>query len=236
MLIKPILDRIFGRFYKEYDFLKKSYDALKPFGFTDDNTIASVCICRDEICQTVRSHVKRLWGEAFNFSSLAGLFTAGKTGLKAFISHAPKVNGKERYVFYAFSHIAIDENENMGVCKRKGLEKSHACGALCLFLNELSSGKINIRLDEEDIEESLLKRRLLRELKYGEIPDLLTLTKITLKAILEDLENIINKVVDIKKADYAVIAGIQIHGPEENYIVPYDSYVVVDGEKKKLEI
>ncbi|WP_141266680.1 hypothetical protein [Thermodesulfovibrio sp. Kuro-1] len=236
MVIKPILERIFGKFYKEYEFLKKSYDVLKGYGFNDDNAIASVCICRDEISQTVRSHVKRMWGEAFNFSSLAGLFTAGKTGLKAFISHAPKVEGKERYVFYAFSHIAIDENENMGVCKRKGLEKSHACGALCLFLNELSGGKINIRLDEEDIEESLLKRRILRELKYGEVPDLLTLTKITLKVIVEDLENIIEKVVDSKKADYAVISGIQIHGPEENYIVPDEAYVVVDGEKKKLEI
>lgn len=236
MVIKPILEKIFGRFYKEYDFIKKSYDVLKGFGFTDDNAIASVCVCRDEISQTIRSHVKRMWGEAFNFSSLAGLFTAGKTGMKAFISHAPKVGGKERYVFYAFSHIAIDENENMGVCKRKGLEKSHACGALCLFLNELASGKINIRLDEEDIEESLLKRRLLRELKYGEVPDLLTLTKITLKAIVEDLENIIQKVVDPKKADYAVISGIQIHGPEENYIVPDESYVIIDGERKKLEI
>ncbi|GAB6182468.1 hypothetical protein [Thermodesulfovibrio hydrogeniphilus] len=236
MVIKPILERIFGRFYKEYDFLKKSYDVLKDFGFTDDNAIASVCVCRDEICQTVRSHVKRMWGEAFNFSSLAGLFTAGKTGMKAFISHAPKVEGKERYVFYAFSHIAIDENENMGVCKRKGLEKSHACGALCLFLNELSSGKINIRLDEDDIEESLLKRRILRELKYGEVPDLLTLTKITLKAIVEDLEHIIEKVVDQKKADYAVISGIQVHGPEENYIVPDECYVVIDCEKKKLKI
>lgn len=236
MIIQPILNRIFGNFYREYDFIKKSYDTLKVFGFTDDNAIASVCVCRDEISQTVRSHIKRMWGEAFNFSSLAGLFTAGKTGMKAFISHAPKVEEKERYVFYAFSHIAIDENENMGVCRRKGLEKSHACGALCLFLNELASGKINIRLDEEDIEESILKRRILRELKYGEVPDLLTLTKITLKTIVEDLENIIKKVVDPEKADYAIISGIQVHGPEENYIVPDEAYVIIDGEKKKLQL
>lgn len=236
MVIQPILEKIFGRFFREYDFIKTSYDVLKDFGFNDGNSIASVCVCRDEISQTVRSHIKRMWGEAFNFSSLAGLFTAGKTGMKAFISHAPQVDGKERYVFYAFSHIAIDENENMGVCKRKGLEKSHACGALCLFLNELKSGKISIRLDEEDIEESLLKRRLLRELKYGEIPDLLTLTKKTLKVIVEDLEHIIEKVVDTKKADYAVISGIQVHGPEENYIIPDESYVVVNGEKKEIKI
>jgi uncharacterized protein YlzI (FlbEa/FlbD family) len=234
MVIKPILERLFGKFYKEYDFIKKTYDVLKGFGFTDENAIASVCICRDEISQTIRSHIKRMWGEAFNFSSLAGLFTAGKTGIKAFISHAPNVDGKERYVFYAFSHIAIDENENMGVCKRKGLEKSHACGALCHFLNELSSKKINIKLDEEDIEESLLKRRLLREIPYGEIPDLLNLTKINLKVIREDLDNIIEKVIDTKKADYAFFSGIQVHGPEENYIVPDEAYVVINGKKQVL--
>ncbi|MQK95365.1 hypothetical protein, partial [Escherichia coli] len=76
----------------------------------------------------------------------------------------------------------------------------------------------------------------LREFKYGEVPDLLTLTKITLKVIVEDLENIIEKVVDPKKANYAVISGIQIHGPEENYIVPDESYVIEDRERKKLEI
>ncbi len=236
MSMKQILEKFFGRFYKESDFIKNSYDVLKGFGFTYDNSIASVCVCRDEISQTITSHIKSMWGNEFNFSSLAGLFTAGKTGMKAFISHAPKVNGKERYVFYAFSHTAIDENENMGVCKRKGLEKSHACGALCLFLNELAGGKINIRLDEEDIEESLLKIRLLRELKYGEVPDLLTLTKITLKAIIEDLENTIEKIVDPKKANYAVITGIQVHGSDDNYIIPDESYVVVNGEKKKLQI
>lgn len=236
MSIKSILDKLFEKFYKEYEFIKKSYDVLKSFGFTDENAIASVCVCRDEISQTVRSHIKRMWGEAFNFSSLAGLFIAGKTGMKAFISHAPKINNKQRYVFYAFSHIAIDENGNIRVCKRKGFEKSHACGALCLFLKELAEGKINIRLDEEDIEESLLKRKLLKELKYGEVPDLLSLTKITLKVIIEDLETIIEKVVDPKKADYALISGIQVHGPEENYIVPDKSYVIVDGEKRKLEI
>ena len=102
------------------------------------------------------------------------------------------------------------------------------------FLNELSSKKINIKLDEEDIEESLLKRRLLREIPYGEIPDLLNLTKINLKVIREDLDNIIEKVIDTKKADYAFFSGIQVHGPEENYIVPDEAYVVINGKKQVL--
>jgi len=77
---------------------------LKGFGFTDENAIASVCICRDEISQTIRSHVKRMWGEAFNFSSLAGLFTAGKTGMKAFISHAHGLTVKKDMFLCLFSY------------------------------------------------------------------------------------------------------------------------------------
>ena len=94
--------------------------------------------------------------------------------------------------------------------------------------------KINIILDEEDIEESLLKRRLLREIPYGEIPDLLNLTKINLKVIKEDFENIIEKFIDTQKADYAFFSGIQVHGPDENYIVPDEAYVVINGKKQVL--
>ncbi len=220
---------------KESDFIKKTYEILKKTGFNKDNSIASVCACRDEICQSVAEEINKFWGLSFNFSSLAGLFTAGKTGMKAFISHVP-ASDKERYVFYVFSHIGIDEEGNLGVCKRRGIEKSHACGALCNFHGELLSGKIFIKLDEDDMEIGFLKRRLLRELKYGETPDLLQLTRITLKSAIEDLQDTIEKVVDKNKADYAVISGIQVHGPEENYIVPDECYVVIDGEKKKLKL
>jgi len=234
MVIKHDLEKLFGRVYKESDFVKKSYDILKDYGFKEDNAIASVCVCRDEISQTIMEHITKIWGLPFNFSSLAGLFTAGKTGMKAFISHAPKVDDRERYIYYAFSHVGIDENGNIGVCSRRGIEKSHACGALCKFLGELSSKKIDIALDEENIEENIIKRRLLRKIPYGEIPDLLNLTKITLKVIKEDLENIIEKVIDTTKADYAVFTGIQVHGPDGNYIAPDEAYVVINGKKQGL--
>jgi len=104
------------------------------------------------------------------------------------------------------------------------------------FLNELASGKINLRRDKDNIEERLLKRSILREFKYGEIPDHFMLTKITQKVIVEDLENIIKKVVIPEKSDFAVISENQIDGSEENYIIPHEYYVVIDGEKKILEI
>jgi hypothetical protein len=238
MGFEEVLKENFDRVFKEVEYVKKTYNALKAFGFNDDNSIASVCVCRDEISQTVRSIIKHIWGEAFNFSSLAGMFTAGKTGLKAAMHHAPRVDdGKERYVYYVIPHTAISEEGKTGFCKRRGIkEDSSACGALCLFLSELHQGKLHIKLDEEDIEESLIKRRLLKEIPYGHIPDLIELTKITRKVIQEDLEHAIEKVIDTTKSDYALFSGIQIHAPDANYIWPADSYVVVDGKKQELKI
>ena len=42
------------------------------------------------------------------------MFFAGKTALKAAMHHAPEGSGKERYVYYAMPHIAIDEEGRMG--------------------------------------------------------------------------------------------------------------------------
>jgi hypothetical protein len=234
---EDVLSKYFDKVYTEVDFVQKTYNALKKFGFTDDNSIASVCVCRDEISQYIRSIIKHIWGEAFNFSSLAGMFTAGKTGLKAAMHHAPRVDSKERYVYYVIPHIAINEEGKTGFCKRKGIkEDSSACGALCLFLDELRQGKLHITIDEEDIEESLIKRRLLKEIPYGHVPDLLELTKITRKVIQTDLEHILEKVVDTKKSDYAIMTGIQIHGPEENYVWPSECYAVVNGMKQDIKL
>ena len=234
---EEVLKKYFDTVYTEADFVKNTFNVLNKFGFTDENCIASVCVCRDEISQSLRSHIKRIWGEAFNFSSLAGMFTAGKTGLKAAIHHAPRVDDRERYVFYVIPHIAIDEDGKTGFCKRRGIkEDSSACGALCLFLDELYTGKLHIKIDEEDIEESLLKRRLIKEISYGDIPSLLELTHIARKVIQEDLEHAIGKVVDTSKSDYAMLTGIQIHAPDGNYIWPSESYVVANGNREEITI
>jgi len=235
MGLEEVLQENFLGILKEVDYVHNTYSLLKQFGFTHENCIASVCVCRDEIAQTFRSHVKDTWGEAFDFSSLAGMFTAGKTGLKAAIHHAPRIDNRERYVFYVIPHIAIGDDGKSGFCKRKGITDSSACGALCLFLDELYTGKLHIKIDEEDIEESLLKRRLIKEITYGDIPSLLELTKIARKVIQEDLEHAIDKVVDTTKSDYVMLTGIQIHAPDINYVWPAESYVVKDGEKRELK-
>ena len=76
--------------------------------------------------------------------------------------------------------------------------------------------------------------RLLKEIPYGHVPDLLELTRIAQKVILSDLEKAINSVVDITKSDYALITGIQVHGPENNYVWPSICYAVIDELRYEL--
>jgi hypothetical protein len=89
-------------------------------------------------------------------------------------------------------------------------------------------------MDNEDVEQSLLKMRLLREITYGHVPDLLELTRMTHKVIHADLENALNNIVDIERCDYALMTGIQIHGPDGNYVWPASSYAVINGVKREF--
>jgi hypothetical protein len=237
MSSKTILKKYFPVVFTEDAFIEKTYKTLNKAGFDADNTIAAVDVCRDEISQPFISLVKEKWGEAFNLCSLAGMFFAGKTGLKAAMHHAPIVKGKERYVFYALPHIAIGARGQLGLCKRTGRkENSNACGALNVFLGELKSKKPDLIMDNEDVELSLIRTRLLREIPYGQVPDLLELTKFTLNAIRDDFESALKQTVDTKHSDYAFITGIQIHAPDGNYISPADSYIFAHNKKKKVAI
>lgn len=237
MGLENILRKYFDMVYSETAYIDKTYKILNKAGFDADNTIACVDVCRDEISQPVVTLIKEKWGEAFNLCSLGAMFFAGKTGLKAAMHHSPVVKGRERYIFYALPHIAIGEKGQLGVCKRIGRnEDSNACGALNVFLNELKGKKLNLAMDNEDVELSLIRTRLMKEISYGQVPNLLELTKIALKAIKEDIENALSKTVDTKHSDYALVTGIQIHAPDGNYIWPSDSYVVLNGEKNRLDI
>ncbi len=232
------LDELFPGSYAEPEFVEKTYNALTGFGFTSNNSIACVGVCRDEITQPFVENIKNKWGEAFNFSSLAGMLFLGKTGFSAAEHHAPNEDGKERYIYYALSHIAIDKDGQVGLCERSGRKGlSAACGALQGFQIEMAAGnKLQLGLDFDDIEMSLIRMRLIKEIHYGWIPDLLELTKLTLRIIQDDLKRMIELTVDKKRSDYAVFTGIQIHGPGANFIWPESSYLVVDGLHREIKL
>ncbi|MEM9488461.1 MAG: hypothetical protein AAGC55_04925 [Myxococcota bacterium] len=222
----------------EGDFVRRTERLLMPLGFTGANSIACVGVCRDELCQTLSALVAAAWGEAFNFSSLAGMLFLGVTGFGAAHAHAPLDGGKERYIYYCMAHMGIGPAGEIGVCDRIGREEpSSACGALCAFVQELASGRVVHGIDRDDPEMSLLRERLGRYLSWGETPELLHTTRLAYQAITEDLERAIGKTVDTAKADYAVFTGIQLHiRGRANLIWPGTLYAVVDGERTALKL
>jgi len=220
--------------------LKQTSFKLAPFGFHRSNTFACVSTCRDEIAKPLLDETNKVWGEVFDFSSLAGSLTLGKTGFAAASSHAPVIDGVERYIFIAMPHIAISARGEIGIVYREGRSApSHACGALEAVLDEINQGKLHLQMEMDDIELSILKTKLFENLSYGEKPDLVRITKVTHDIILKDLERLI-AVADKDPFDYAILTGVLIHGPmETNYIWPHTFYTVSSQDsssKQKLSI
>jgi len=221
----------------EDQFVRGTYEALAKLGFDGPNGFACVGVCRDELTRPLVEAIEEVWGEAFNFSSLAGMLFLGRTGFLAAQHHAPRVRGRERYVFFALPHIAMDAQGQIGVCVRPGRdEKSSACGALVAFRKELSVGRLSLTLDRDDMEQCLLKQRLLPLIRYGDVPDLPTLTHLAETAILEDLERMLDQTVDRAHNDFAVLVGTQVHGPDKDYVCPKALYAVVDGQRRELTL
>jgi hypothetical protein len=220
------------------EYVSRTLEGLRPHGFQATNTIACVSVCRDELTRPLVAHIQGVWGEAFNFSSLAGMLYLGTTGFQAAHHHAPNDDGCERYVYFAFPHIAIDAYGEIGRCFRSNRKDvSHACGALLAFQKELAGGTVQLGLDPDNLEHSLLKQGLFRKLKYGEVPDLIHLTKIASAVILEDLERMIQLTVDTSCNHYAVFTGIQIHGPDSHTsICPGIMYAVMNGQRHTLKL
>lgn len=228
-MFQETLNQIYPNAVAEAAFIEESYTWLNRLGFTMENTLACVGRCRDEVTNTLLYLVRAKWGEAFDFASLGGLFFAGKTGLGAAIAHAPTIYGRPRYLFLLMPHIGITQAGEIGKMLRPGQEKNTtACGALVAFQHEIASGSLDLTMDKIDIEQSLLKNRLANRLGEG-VPDLKDLTELARQTALNDLEAAIKQVVDPTTADYAVLTGVQIHGPYgENFISPGRCFAVIE--------
>ena len=114
------------------DFMARVETVLAGYGFTGENSIAMTNLCRDEVTQVLKDKIEACFGSSFNTNGLGGVLTCGVTGMKAGFSHSPLCSeGKERYVFFAFPHIAINGQGAVGAISRPGRAgASCACGAL----------------------------------------------------------------------------------------------------------
>jgi len=242
------------------DFIARTEVALCYFGFTGDNTIAVTNLCRDEVTAILKDKIEAVWGGSFNVNGLGGVLTCGVTGFKAGLSHAPvcKGTGRERYVFFSFPHIGIDDSGEVGAISRPGRPKvSHACGALLKALSEVKSEGVGRNFaipgvhDDEDPEYSILKQRMVNKMKeegtsVDESFNLVDITKVAERTITADLEKLISKSVDTSKADYAVITGVQIHNWARSldtpgsysmeFVAPSSCYAVVNGVATHLDL
>lgn len=238
MTFASALQTYFPGALPEADFVSQTHQALQSFGFSAQNSIACVSVCRDERTHPLIAKIYDTWGEAFNFSSLAGMLFLGKTGFGAAYHHAPQDGGRERYVHFALAHIALSDDGEVGMFQRPGREKaSGACGALMAFQAEMVTGALNLELNPDDVEQSLLKQRLFKEIRYGDLPDLMTLTRLAQRVILADLERMISLTVDTTSSDYAVLTGIQIHASDfSDYVWPAEMYAVAHGQRHELSL
>lgn len=230
------LDELFPGAMPATVFVGRTYETLFELGFDEHTAIACVSACRDELTHPLVDRIASAWGSAFNFSSLAGMLLLGKTGFEAALAHAPRVDGHSRYVFFTLPHIALGPNGTLGQCQRRGQPvPSRACGALVAFKDEMDGGLLNLELDPDDLEQSLLKRALHPRIPAGEQPSLLDLTRLCLDQVLESLEHLIELRLDSSASHYAVVSGIQVHGPDgRDFVQPGPMYAVVDGERTDL--
>eukprot|EP00740_Mantoniella_antarctica_P011715 CAMPEP_0181368202 /NCGR_PEP_ID=MMETSP1106-20121128/11929_1 /TAXON_ID=81844 /ORGANISM="Mantoniella antarctica, Strain SL-175" /LENGTH=483 /DNA_ID=CAMNT_0023484237 /DNA_START=135 /DNA_END=1587 /DNA_ORIENTATION=- len=241
------------------DWLFRVENKLNEFGFTGDNTIAMTSFCRDEITAPLKNGIHEIFGYAMDIDGLAGYCSAGVTGLGAGMSHSPteEGSGKERYVFFAMPHIAVDSAGSAGDVIRAGRAGcSHACGALIAMqpkFEELKRGGMTIRAegtcDHMNPEYSLLEGRMLRELQPEQVPsgglDLVQVTKLCDGVIQKDFTELVRAAVDPAKADFAIITGVQIHSyghtldewhPNMEYICPTSMTVVVNGKATNINL
>jgi hypothetical protein len=212
---------------------------IQDHGFSPANTLACVGHCRDELCRRLSEEVEAMWGQAFDFSSLAGILTLGTTGFAAARTHAPVIGGRRRYLFFVFAHIGIASDGTVGVAARPGVsEPTPACGALVALLDDLRAGHRGHSggpLDWQDPEQSLLKMRVRKITDLAENPGLLELTKAVHRATLLDLETLVATAFDLESEDLGVIAGVQIHGPDgTTFIWPAATYLVIRGVRSEI--
>lgn len=217
-------------------YFQQSYELLKNRGFEDENTMGMVSVCRDELTDPFFEKVIHYWGKTFNCCSLAGFVTMGKTGLAAAMGHTPIEDGVRRFVFYAMPHIAMSRRGEIGKVYREGIRNaSHACGALEAIVAELDSGRLHLEMDMQDIEQTIVRQKILSTLTYGEKPDLVAVTKLAAKLIRQDVEKLL-ATLDRSVFNYAIATGIQVHGPfETNWIYPLSlSIFESDGESEEI--
>jgi hypothetical protein len=205
------MEKLFPQSFEAQDWLDTTQVILGTRGFTKENSLACVSVCRDFLALRLVQQVNDTWGGAVNGSSIAGFLALGKTGLSTLLSNAPPGYDRDRYVFIAMPHLAISASGTLGSPE----------GLLGRFRKELEKGKVELAEDPLDSEYCAAKQKLLQKHNFGPVPSLATLTKTAAVIAEETLEELIfgakgeggvykGGVVPTETADVTVLVGVQV--------------------------
>jgi hypothetical protein len=213
------------------DFMTWSEWALARVGFRPSNCLPVVAVCRDELMADFGGAVTEAWGQPFEAGSLAGLVFLGRTGLQAALGHVPGEDGRHRFVVFCFPHIGIDEDGAVGRVQRRGMYRaSSACGALASFRAQLEAGERQFGLDGDDVEQSLLRMRLMGLVSADVTPSLPDLTESARRACVDDMARFIELARGSEPVDVAFISGVVVHLPDGvDHVAHVHAEVVIDG-------
>ncbi len=192
-----------------------------------------------KICGSLVHELEKKLGSSFCLRSLSGFLSCGKMAFGAAHSHTPIKEGhRVKYTYVVAPHIGISADGTVGAVERVGQPKpSGACGALRAFHSALSSGQLDgeTKFESSDMEMSAIKQLLSQRCKRD--ASLADVTKEALAVIQEQLESIIKELVNEDQTDYAVISGIQVHGPgvANNFFWPSTCYTCEAGNRRTIK-
>ncbi|MEM7337171.1 MAG: hypothetical protein AAF467_00915 [Actinomycetota bacterium] len=228
---------------RQREYVSLATDALQRAGYRPDNTLVAVSHCRDELTSSMRTAIEAEWGPVFELAGLAGLLSAGTTGMAAALSHRPTDAERAGFAIFAFSHVGIDDAGTVGVTRRPSMgEPTSTCGSLAAVLAAAgANGAVrnkNDRLDVFDLEQWNVTQRVgafIASEPGATRPDLADLADIALGCIEADIGTIFDRLVGHHPGrplgvDGALFTGVHIHGPgDQHYIWPATALVDVDG-------
>jgi hypothetical protein len=218
------------------DFITWSEWALARVGFRPSNCLPVVAVCRDELMAGFVQAVTNVWGRPFEAGSLAGLVFLGRTGMQAALGHVPGEDGRHRFVVFCFPHIGVDDDGTIGRVQRRGMYRaSSACGALASFRAQLLAGEHQVGVDPDDVEQSLLRRRLLEAIDTDANPSLPELTELARRASVDDIARFIDLARGAEPVDVAFVSGVVVHLPDGiDHVADVRADVMIDGSTVTL--
>jgi hypothetical protein len=219
------------------EYLDRTQAALERHGLGAGRALLCLVTCPDELCDGARQAVRAAWGAVFDGAGLAGVPALGVAGFGAAAGHARLQEGRRRLVCMVLAHVGVGPGGRVGWCRRPGVERpSTACGALAHLASVLQSGRCPRTDDPDDPALGVLHAALRPRLGTAR-PDLWTLTLAALGAGPDLVERQLSLVGPSMALDYAIVAGLHVHGPDGRDLVrPAGQVVVAAGQRQEIDL